>query len=170
MLVELKKFIAQLKHGDLVFFYFSGHGAGSTGDNVFLVPSDFGAQTLATKALSLKDVKQQLNQAVDRLQILILLDCCRFNRQDETFKMVVSSHDLASIHPLMDSVKASLSADVPVLMKSEAAVGQNVTLRTPYIATQKLRLLRCNSVQMKSYFVKSAWHCISLLGIVASSG
>jgi uncharacterized caspase-like protein len=81
----IRDFIATLQPNDMVFLYFSGHGEESHG-RTYLLPTDFGSGSLRDHAVSLNDVMQQLNRQNVNLFNIDVLDCCRANQADDTFK------------------------------------------------------------------------------------
>ena len=79
-------FIESLKHSDVVFIYYSGHGEDSAG-STYLLPTDYGSsKSLVDDAVSLNDLMQRLNHLNCNLINIIVLDCCRANEDDSTFR------------------------------------------------------------------------------------
>ena len=85
MTSALRTFIASLQRGDIVFLHFSGHGAESAG-TTYLMPSDFGDGLLRYDAVNLNDVMRDFNRLNLDLIVIIVLDCCRANKDDGTWK------------------------------------------------------------------------------------
>jgi len=79
---QVKKFLGDLREGDVALFYYSGHGMELDGENL-LVPTDFPdamPRPSEAKAASFAfdDVQRSLEQSKARLSILVM-DACRSN-------------------------------------------------------------------------------------------
>ena len=85
MASALRSFIASLRRGDIVFLYFSGHGEESAG-STYLIPSDFGPGVLRDDAVNLNHIMSELNKKNCHLTNIIVLDCCRADDDDATWK------------------------------------------------------------------------------------
>jgi uncharacterized caspase-like protein len=76
----VSRLVAKVQQGDLVLFYYAGHGVQIDGDN-YLVPIDFDAKDEADakySAYSASRVQERLERAGARVVILVL-DACRNN-------------------------------------------------------------------------------------------
>lgn len=78
-------FIASLEPGDLVFIFFSGHGAETEG-NTYLLPTDFKNGAYQHDAVGLNSILRDLNRKDCNLTSIIVLDCCRAEDDNVTFK------------------------------------------------------------------------------------
>eukprot|EP00696_Hemimastix_kukwesjijk_P009196 gnl/Hemi2/21659_TR7218_c0_g1_i1.p1 gnl/Hemi2/21659_TR7218_c0_g1~~gnl/Hemi2/21659_TR7218_c0_g1_i1.p1 ORF type:complete len:504 (+),score=108.77 gnl/Hemi2/21659_TR7218_c0_g1_i1:84-1595(+) len=79
------KFVGLVETGDVVVVYFSGHGMEQGGINYLLcVDADFPLD-LSKHSVSFSYMQQNLNQKANTTNIIIL-DCCRENPLDKTFK------------------------------------------------------------------------------------
>jgi hypothetical protein len=70
-------FVRSIRPGDLVFFYFSGHGAQDEEGN-YLIPKDFSATDLLElryRAYKLEDLRNMLNDSGAKIKVL-LIDAC----------------------------------------------------------------------------------------------
>ena len=79
---QVKKFLGDLRDGDVALFYYSGHGMELDGENL-LVPTDFPdamPRPAEAKAdsFAFDDVQRSLEQSKARLSILVM-DACRSN-------------------------------------------------------------------------------------------
>jgi hypothetical protein len=80
MRVEIDRFSASLRAGDLALFYYAGHGVQANEQN-YLIPVDFDSASetdLPYDAYSAAQVRDKLEQSGARLRVLIL-DACRNN-------------------------------------------------------------------------------------------
>ena len=80
MRVEIDRFAASLRAGDLALFYYAGHGVQANDQN-YLIPVDFDSASeadLPYDAYPAGQVRDKLEQSGARLRILIL-DACRNN-------------------------------------------------------------------------------------------
>ena len=102
MTLALRTFIVSLKRGDIVFLHFSGHGEESAG-STYLLPSDFGHGSLRDDAVNLNHIMSDFNQLDLDLIVIIVLDCCRANKEDATWKDGVEGGLVA--RSAMDSVE-----------------------------------------------------------------
>ena len=78
----------RLVDGAINLFYFSGHGAEYDGVH-YLLPlemMDIEPASFADEAVSLNRVMASFNKGARDTINIMLLDCCRENKDDETFK------------------------------------------------------------------------------------
>ena len=87
MVDGIHEFLSTLQPNDIAFIHFSGHGEESHG-RTYLLPTDFRSGRLRDHAVSLEDLQHDLNEKNCDLINIIALDCCRFDRQDATFRGV----------------------------------------------------------------------------------
>ena len=85
MIAGVGTFIQSLQRGDIVFVYFSGHGEESEG-HTYLIPTDYPSSGDVDNAVSLSAVMQRLNRLDLDLTNIIVLDCCRADDNNATFK------------------------------------------------------------------------------------
>lgn len=94
----IDEFIATLIDGDLVVIFFAGHGE-EENNGLYLLPTDYNPapkppvvgdtevyHTLTSGAVSLNWIMMSLNNARSGLVNIIILDCCRENVNDQTFR------------------------------------------------------------------------------------
>src|SRR4051794_39985036 len=81
-----------------LFFIFSGHGVEENGIN-YLIPVSPVANLIAD-SVSLSFLLQKLNRAKPDLLSIIVLDCCRYEKNNSTYKAKVPL-DLSKPVPLV---------------------------------------------------------------------
>lgn len=96
MLGFITKFIELLEPHDIAFIYYSGHGEEFGGDT-YLLPTDYGQRDrtmLRYWSVSLNTIIQDLIRKDCELINIIVLDCCRSNVEDATFRGIPRSRGL----------------------------------------------------------------------------
>ncbi len=80
---ELDNLQKQASAGDMLLFYFSGHGSDRDGERILAVPDyDTHGTYTGTVGLSTRDVRKKTD--VLGLHRLFILDCCRTHYEDES--------------------------------------------------------------------------------------
>ena len=81
----LTAFIASLEKDDIIFIYFSGHGEERAGET-YLIPTDYANGNLRDDAVHLGHITSDLHHKDCHLRNIIVMDCCRANEDDATWK------------------------------------------------------------------------------------
>ncbi len=113
----LTTFVDSLEADDVAFIHFSGHGADRHHVG-YLMPSDFpGGSNFDKSAISTNSTMKRFEDRKLRgLRVIMLLDCCRHDAQNTTFKAQRSMNDEAQQRP-----------PSPVAAEADAAVYAGVT-------------------------------------------
>ena len=102
---ELDKFVKTITNGDMILFYFAGHGEQYNGDN-YLIPSDYNydhnsvseADYRMANAINSQYIMHRINSARPQITIFIL-DCCRTKRT-----RAIIGNGLAPMNPLPETL------------------------------------------------------------------
>ncbi|KAG2484078.1 hypothetical protein HYH03_017097 [Edaphochlamys debaryana] len=79
VLAALQRLIGGMGNNDVVLVFFSGHGAERGGTNILCTVD---GDTININSDILEPINHRANNAI----VVLLLDCCRFNESDPTFK------------------------------------------------------------------------------------
>jgi uncharacterized caspase-like protein len=168
MQLAVREFSRKIHNGSMGLFYYAGHGVQSAGRN-FLIP--IGAQIEAEgdvvlEALDLNSVLEQMGQADNRLNIVIL-DACRNNPFARSFRS--ASQGLAQVNAPAGTFIAYATA--PGQTASDGK-GQNglytqeliANMRSPGLPIEEVFKRVRVQVRQKSNGVQVPWDASSLEG------
>jgi len=111
---EFNTFVGSLRNEDEVFIHFSGHG-GEAHKVLYLMPADYPAdwalddaahlappqmrEENERRAVSHEQMIEQLGRQADHLTIVMVLDCCRYDGTNHTYKELAREREAESAAP-----------------------------------------------------------------------
>ncbi|CAF1208143.1 unnamed protein product [Adineta steineri] len=113
--IAIRDFCAIILNDDCVLVYFSGHGMEAKGKN-YLVPIE-NIQDPEFDCINLEELLKQLNNCGDNLLNIIILDACRADQENDTWKTKATSAE--NEHTLKPAFGKALSGHVRLPNQSQ---------------------------------------------------
>ncbi|MBX9692041.1 MAG: caspase family protein, partial [Cyanobacteria bacterium] len=173
---------------DLVLFYFSGHGSGSShdvkGEN-YLITHDANKNSLFASGIELQELTKVMKRRIDSDRVLIVLDACHSGGADASSKdiepgsnfdvnMIAGSGQLVICSSEQDqrsyeSQRYSNGIFTKKLMEALAKNGQSTKLKDAfnYLVDEVSREVKEDAAKAQTPVMKSQWNGSDLsVGIV----
>ncbi|CAF0877873.1 unnamed protein product [Adineta steineri] len=116
--IAIRDFCATITDDDCVLIYFSGHGMEAKGKN-YLVPIE-NIRDPVFDCINLEELLKQLNNCGDNLLNIIILDACRADKENDTWKTKATSAE--NEHKLKPAFGKALSGHVRLPNQSQFAL------------------------------------------------